>query len=85
MDADAPAAIGERKIQMTGTKTLTEPNAFSAGQDAYRKGLNPREANPYKSHQKDWKRWVNGYQAAQLAEINARKLPDWAAMEAAEK
>ena len=80
---------------MTGTKTLTEPNAFAAGQLAYRV-QHQYEKNPYALSTKNAAQWNAGYRAAerkaqkaaraaQLDAINARKLPDWVAMEAAEK
>lgn len=57
--------------------TLQEPNPFAAGQEAYRKGKDAHKANPYKSHQKEWKRWVCGYQAAQREAVEARPLEQW--------
>lgn len=59
-----------------------EPNAFAAGHAAYMAGKDAHKANPYKSHQREWKRWVCGYQAAQREAIDARPLPDGAALEA---
>jgi ribosome modulation factor len=55
-----------------------EPNAFAAGYAAYKRGKEPHHVNPYKAHQKEWKRWVNGWQTAALEDSAARELPVWA-------
>ncbi len=57
---------------------MKEPTPFAAGYAAGKAGKDCHKANPYKSHQPAWKRWVNGYQSAQLEAINNRPLPAWA-------
>ena len=64
------------------TQHVKEPNPFEAGHAACKAGKDGRKANPYKTHQKEWKRWVTGYQTAQREAIEARPLPQWAELEA---
>ncbi len=60
-------------------KTNRAPDTpFQAGYAAGKAGKDCHKANPYKSHQREWKRFVNGFQTAQLEVINARPLPAWA-------
>lgn len=62
---------------MNGSAAPKEPNPFAAGVAAFKAGKDPHKTNPYKSHQREWKRWVNGWQSAQLEAINARPLEEW--------
>ena len=57
--------------------SVKEPNPFAAGYAAGKAGKDCHKCNPYKSHQREWKRWVNGYQSAQLEAIDARPLDAW--------
>ena len=59
----------------------TDPNPFEAGRAAYKSG----KPNPYKSRQREWKRWMNGWQAAQREAIEVRPLPEWAVAQEALK
>ncbi len=63
--------------------TPPEPNPFQAGYNAGKAGKDCHKCNPYKSHQREWKRWINGYQTAQIEAINARPLPAWAEVQEA--
>ena len=58
--------------------TPPEPNPFAAGQEAHRKRKDAHEANPYLKGSREYKRWINGYQAAEREAIEARPLPAWA-------
>jgi hypothetical protein len=54
------------------------PNPFAAGQEAHAKHKDVHTANPYRKFSREYTRWINGYQAAELAAIEARPLPEWA-------
>jgi ribosome modulation factor len=76
---------GSETVRHAEQHGVKEPNPFAAGYAAGKAGKDAHKANPYKSHQREWKRWVNGYQTAQLEAINNRPLPDWVTAQEATK
>ena len=57
--------------------SVEEPNPFAAGYAAGKAGKDAHKANPYKSTQREWKRWVGGYNTAIREIVEARPLDPW--------
>jgi hypothetical protein len=77
------AVAHDKRSKAVTQHSIKEPTPFAAGAEAFKKGKDIHKANPYKSHQREWKRWIIGYQTAQIEAINARPLPAWAEVQEA--